>query len=189
MAMLLLPNAVIAAALATAPVSASDFGAWLIELNQVTVAKPVWSAQSSTQFVADGWKAPIGESLIVKGILIPTEGNVTPTASGYKASWNISPAMLSIQEFLSYDDDWDGEGAPAPDADSVISAIEFIGSNSFVGDWTATLHADGRVALEGHSVKGDVEIIFSKDKKALLWLEGVGSRALSVSDVAAALNA
>lgn len=174
-------NAAVAAAV-VAIASPAEVGAWLADFNHVSVERPAVAAPyySNANFSLTG-----NHELRVQSILLPTPSNAIATPNGYYASWSIAPVMLEIQSFLAFQENWDGEGAPAPSIDSMLGALDFLQAIENPSQWSAALNADGRVSLEADDAKGlGRELLFQDRSTVISWSEGTSSATtLSISEV------
>lgn len=78
-------------------------------------------------------------------------------------------AIDTLREYLALDPDWDGEGAPAPLADSIYAALKFLTIDPLRSRWEAALNADGRVSLEAEGEDGEAELLFGPGEQIVMW--------------------
>lgn len=182
-------------ALAGAPANAEDLGRWLEAVAQPMIATAASRGQAPVQMGShltrsDDWSAvrPM-EDLRVRSFVLDQGSIVTAAPNGWQASWNLAPALLELQTYFDMGDDWDGEGAPAPDVGSLSYAIRFLDRlGSDAANWDASLHADGRAVLELQADDLTAELVFNPDGSISHWVERSGEAASGQSDLQSALS-
>lgn len=80
-----------------------------------------------------------------------------------------APVMADLHAISCLASDWDAEGASEPDQKSFAAATSFLRSVKNLNAWSASVHADGRVALEYDDDHRVIELLFGPDEHVVKW--------------------
>ncbi|MFN7882761.1 MAG: hypothetical protein ACK5PF_07080 [bacterium] len=99
-----------------------------------------------------------------------------------------------LTDAYSFQDDWDAQGASAPDQASLDAAISFLERASLEQRWEPTIHADGRAVLEREEGSVYVELTFDTPNDVIVYKRDDNNgmavvRTLSLQDVLATAEA